>query len=449
LTSDLLDILNAFSNLCIGVDSFVKDWDVRHGKSAPAAARSFAALAREITRKMREDASVLRADIQGGGTPDRDSVLALNKRVKTLTQIAGILDHSTQRSLHPVISPTVQCELTHLGVPGQVLVTGYREMSYELWTFQRTHFVGLADDAVLDSISWPIFIFFVPHPPLDWPLHQVLVFHEIGHAKYDRMQKSIPRTVPAELKAKETATAGDLVKSLQIKSTIQTYLKILSNWIEELFSDLIGTLLVGPAYVLGFGRVLGGFFPLENASSTHPPPALRLRLMLEVLTKRALISGNLPGGVPELFAAWSAEVTRIDTSKSYRSSERRSVPNELIPLLIAGSKGIFHEIEAMALKALGDRPATSNTQKIDLDRATILHRLKIPPVEDPATPTLTGSGSPLEAARIFSTCWMAFYLGLADPTLADKHGELSLFYGNAVLEALDAAESLRVWAKMQ
>jgi hypothetical protein len=372
--------------------------------------------------------------------------LALNQRAKIVTQIISILDHSTQRSLHPVLSPTVQSHLAELKLDGQVLVTGTRDLSYELWTFTKTYFHGLVTADVLMKVKWPILLFLVPHPPLDWALHHLLVFHELGHAQFRARRPAIKIPVPTSLQSIDSAPGQvDLLDRLRLRQKIMEYNKIIRNWIEEIYADLFGLLSAGPAFIFPFVRVLGGFFPLDIASYSHPPIALRLWLMLEAFRKRGFDSSNMPERARNTLIAWDAETTRIHNARAYRSSEKNPAEAEILEELVDGAVKIVPDIIAHIETTLGGRACTPSTFALDLDRSGYLFDLKIPPIEVDVPPVLDDPGTPMPAPRIFSVVWMAFYRAITDAPDADGASAVAKQLGSTLLESLDAAEALRMW----
>ena len=71
----------------------------------------------------------------------------------------------------------VQRQLATLGIDGDVLVTSIRDVSYELYPIDEAE----AKHSTLVRTAYlvqrkPIFVFRVPHPPLDRAMYHVLLF---------------------------------------------------------------------------------------------------------------------------------------------------------------------------------------------------------------------------------------------------------------------------------
>ena len=91
-------------------------------------ARDLSRAARAIAENMRREAESHLKTLSATGVVDLASVLALNQRAQTAEDLHALVENSTHRTLHPVLSPTVRAELEALGVPGPVLVAGTRDV---------------------------------------------------------------------------------------------------------------------------------------------------------------------------------------------------------------------------------------------------------------------------------------------------------------------------------
>jgi len=127
-------------------------------------------------------------------------------------------------------------------------------------------------------------------------IHGVLA-HELGHALYDR--RDIARGLLPKIKVNE-----DLVKNLVRmmfenqqkqgnptpelrlrKQVTQEITGRVNGWVKELCSDAIGIRLFGPALFFAATHLLISFIHMDKTSETHPPPRLRVRLMIRMLKK--------------------------------------------------------------------------------------------------------------------------------------------------------------------
>jgi hypothetical protein len=114
-----------------------------------------------------------------------------------------------------------------------------------------------------------------------------LLWHEVGHLiaeesnifgtnKITKIEPQIVLTTPPQLNESTTKT----LKLLAAQTLVR--------WMEEIFSDLIAILLLGPAYTFSFMELLSitvSEGKYSYFSRTHPPDALRLREQRKLLEK--------------------------------------------------------------------------------------------------------------------------------------------------------------------
>lgn len=412
----------------------IQRWIDDHQGAAPAAHR-LAVLAIEIARQAALLANRRLTTLTGGGQVDMNSVRALHKHLGSCNALFELLEHSSRDSLHPVLSPMVQGQLTALEVIGDVLVTSVRDNSYELLTIRQTEYGHLVRTAYLNTFVLPIFVFRVPHPPADWSLYHILLFHEIGHATF--LERGVTKMflIPDELQPKSEGA------QLLFDRNRQHYYEMCANsWYEELFADVIGLELSGPGYVLAFCRVLGGGGGLNAGSATHPPAGLRILLMLDSLEYRGLID-ELPAKVKAMLRAWHATVKQLDARANYTVSDKSDNDLRIIMgLLVKAMKESYTGLQAQARTIVPDYTAARVQE--DLRRGKFLHELRIPPIEINGAPGAV-TGSPLASPQIFASCWAAYMLSLEASSAAMD------VFEKALLESLDAAESLRRWIATQ
>jgi len=263
-------------------------------------------------------------------------------------------------------------------------------------------------------------------------------FHEIGHAVFHNLgiDKSFP--IPTEL---QPATQ-EPTEQFGVRKTQLYYATCANRWYEELFADVIGLELAGPAYVLAFFKVLAGAFGIAPASPSHPPTGLRILLMLDSLESRSLID-VLPERARGLLRAWMTRLRKLDGDKGYVSSvkEDAEFSLRLMPILVREMKTAYAGVRDEARAVLSEYSTEKLTE--DLQRGYQLYTRQIPPIEVDSKPTLTAPGIPLEAARVFAACWCAYMHSL------EKDNPLTLeTLDKVLLESLDGAESLRMWRQL-
>ncbi len=393
----------------------------------------------------------------------REDIVALHRRLLWLNSVSAAVQQSTHPSLHPVISPTVQTLLRELKVDGQVLVSGADTLeAYELSTLGQDSFRELVHPKALAAVkTWPFLIFTIPRPPLDWALHYTLIVHEIGHAVFaarkigDSLQLQVPSHLVNPLGALRPDSSRREVESLMLLAKqADDFAKIADDWIEELFADAFGLLMVGPAYVSAFCRVVGMSGRLDSATNTHPPAALRLHLMGRIVGPREYLK-LLPPFAADAIRGWISESDQVHNVGPYRS--RQGADGELqnlLPLLCKESERLHDQLVACAAEVLGERVHTVTAQNLDAERADRLARLSVPIVEQQRLPALDKPGQPLDVARVLAGHWIAYYkTAELKKTPESKpeadHTEIMSKYGDRLLGSLDAVEALRAWLEEQ
>jgi hypothetical protein len=410
------------------------EWKNAHAADAPPAALNLAILGYEIVLETKRE--IEKSLDAASPVASIEAVRGLNERINVLVRHIGLdLDHCTQSSLHPVLSPTVQTQLDRLGIAGQVLVSGTREMSYELCTLEAKHFHSLISEEKLSEIAWPIFIFRVPHPPLDWPLHHVLLFHEIGHALF--RNNPLPFEVP-DLPELDPRGAANLIERAKRSILLRKFVDAYSSWVEELFADAVGFLVSGPCYLQAFCRVLGGFFTFDQFSHSHPPTAFRVNLLGHALKDRAFV---LAGRQGEILNSWPEEARRIHENHKYVAGDDDA--RKILPLLLRETAKAHQRIVDSVVSVLGQAACTPAMLADDVSSAAIYEKLGVLPVEKDPFPTPGQPGEPRSAERVFSICWLS-YVGDV-PVGHPQNDKRCLRHGDALLEALDGCEALRTW----
>lgn len=427
------DSLRSLHYLSEGLRESLEDWLSRQGTRAPQAARALAKIAIGIASRMKSDVEIHYADLSSGHDVSAETIVGLAARVDVIEDLHAVLERSTYASLHPVLSPTIRHELHELKIGCSVLATGTNDPSYELWTYDRDSFADIVDDESLDDVDWPLRVFRVPHPPLDWPLHHVLIYHELGHAAYTPLH--IP--TPIELILSEDA---DLVDRMRAAQTESIYRECMTNWMEEVFADTLGVLLAGPAYALAFCRFLGSFFPLDVASSTHPPLRIRISLIKHVLDTHGY-TDHMPSAGRDLLNSWAAESGEI---APFRQNE--DVPNDdVLRLLIRDIRKAHVKICAAAANVAGSRVYAPSSVQEDAERGRWIYGLGIPSIE--VSPDAGGEPLALSPARIFSAAWMAYLHAIANEPETEFPSARGRMVADVLLGSLEGADAIRAWKR--
>lgn len=196
----------------------------------------------------------------------------------------------------------------------QIIIGGVSELNYyfrEIGERVSQIFLSIDLEDILQKEEFPNQLFRLQvclNPPSGILLH-CLLGHEIGHAvyKHTRMSSKIlptleyephaftelvrlrlqqwmeelskePGQTPPQLILEQTREFTEYVTRIEV-FTIASY------WVEELFCDIIGTGLFGPAFICASSMFLLPFKPIDDASNTHPSSRLRIQWSINALER--------------------------------------------------------------------------------------------------------------------------------------------------------------------
>jgi len=198
--------------------------------------------------------------------------------------------------------------------PGsKLMVSSVPENNYyfsEISPKIKEFFSSLQIDTVLSGYgmdSRDIFHLQLSNNPPCNILSHCLLGHEIGHAIYlknnveqtispliqfdqnavkrtaDSMYRSFmaslsSTTIPQQIGLQQTRQSIEYLVSIQLPI-------ITTSWAEELFSDIIGTGLFGPAFICSLSILLLPFDDIDISSESHPPSRFRIQSCLTALNR--------------------------------------------------------------------------------------------------------------------------------------------------------------------
>lgn len=256
----------------------------------------------------------------------------------------------------PTLTPLLEAftRLLEPLVPGcPPIFRPVRDFNYEIEEVHAGDFVPLLGGGV-QSHPWPLLFITLPTGLLDSPRSHILVSHEIGHAiaaahreKVDQRETerrdataagtSVPSAIPSLL-PRPSPTRKEISRIVrerwkemglppikppipgQQQADVAVLMQLLAQvsgeidelcefWLEELFSDAVGTCLFGPAFLVAMLETLLTTGSMERGTSTHPPLAARLLCIGKTLQHTALgfSSQSFPPNLRARFDASMAE----------------------------------------------------------------------------------------------------------------------------------------------
>jgi len=176
-------------------------------------------------------------------------------------------------------------------------------------TFEALHReVGLVDVYPVVSLQQPHWFAVLKDPPthplylapeslIDDPGELPLVFHEIGHVLFRLWDPAFPQYVTgvllstAQRKAQEIQAISDPHLRADMLATLQAWMPLVYNQVEELVCDVVGALLGGSAFAvtLAVGLFVTATNPFDYAQTgNYPPLDCRMRASGIVLRGRGL-----------------------------------------------------------------------------------------------------------------------------------------------------------------
>lgn len=312
---------------------------ITHRERQEVGATNYLRLLGELLDRYRKGFNRYRA--QAAAPPDQ--------RLRWLQQVgSGLaeLEHLFGRlsvPVAPTLTPLLAAftRLLDRLVPGRPpIFRPVRDFNYELEEFHSTDFADLLL-AATKLHQWPMLFITLPTGLLDSPRAHVLVAHEIGHAVAAVHREKValngverdaaaaagtalppavapllpepvaPRKellqiakdrwnetgLPAPQKPTGTQPTVDGALLLEIVAAVGVDANDLAQaWLEEIFSDAVGTCLFGPAFMVSMLEVLLTTGSMERGTPSHPPLAARLKCIGRTLQHPEL--GFDPGRLP-------------------------------------------------------------------------------------------------------------------------------------------------------
>jgi hypothetical protein len=174
----------------------------------------------------------------------------------------------------------------------------------------------------------------VPYTALDEPRDYLAIPHEVGHYAFWH-GRAVPAAPPCGREHYYCSMLAD-----DAKAALDPYAQFPQwayVWLEELFADVFGCWLVGPAAALTVQHVMRNHTLTEFITSDgdHPVPVLRPYLHMKALHARDLQSASITTWTPSadlLKADWDIEARRHTTEFDVGEA----APVEIADALVAG-----------------------------------------------------------------------------------------------------------------
>lgn len=144
----------------------------------------------------------------------------------------------------------------------------FEEVDLSRYLEWRLHYRSIPVDLIENRPT-----LFLPKIEYTNPLNWSILVHEMGHTLKKPLQD-----IFSDNDIKEISTTGDGIKMLE-------------NWTEEVWCDLIALKLLGPSYLasyITFSLLLASSGKIEESSPTHPADRFRISIMKAYLDKMGI-----------------------------------------------------------------------------------------------------------------------------------------------------------------
>jgi hypothetical protein len=252
-----------------------------------------------------------------------------------------------------------------------------------------------------------------------------------------KLDENLVKTM-AKTMYEEQSKQGNPTPELRLRKQVTEEIAVRVNgWVKELCSDAIGILLFGPALFFAAAHLLTSFIHMDKSSETHPPPRLRVRLMMRML-KQFYSVDKWKAELQAFSRDWDdVSASQIPGGNFYDQVALETISDAVLDLIAeAGSRAISV-----------DKRYT--TEKFDRDVATLAPFFlnHIPPGETGPY----GRGTAVELASVINAGWHVYLCDFETfrKSLHPKDGETRFTAATKlhelVLKALEISEMKTAW----
>jgi len=244
-----------------------------------------------------------------GADPYEDLLADFSDNIK-LVWIINALVHFMEHSSHENVSQSTVFLIDRLtrdfGGDSRFLLTPIFENNFTYRNIGE-HIRDLIHDAfpnskdILEKFPQNFSVLSFPSIHRDNIVPTILLAHEVGH--FFSNIKNLEKKVYPEIKL-DYSTFTDYINKTVLKEKEQfsdqktqtliannwEYLwKSIQSWIRELLADAIGFRLTGPVFVFMLSETLLSISHHSEMTDEHPPPSMRIKIILEQIEKKEFI----------------------------------------------------------------------------------------------------------------------------------------------------------------
>ena len=253
--------------------------------------------ARRIDGRLENEKSIVAADLLSSEELET-RLHRVTNLIPFLHLLLGFVDGSDVHRSPGQLIPTLRRYTQSILPMSEIVVSSKPELNYSIHDIAgplRELFLGTSVEASCALLPDLLFMVNIPAVESGQILIHGVLAHELGHALYDKQEIAkglLPKIKLNEDLVKKLAKMmyenqlkqGNPTPELRLRKQVtQEITGRVNGWVKELCSDAIGIRLFGPALFFAALHLLISFTHIDESSLTHPPPRLRVRLMLRML----------------------------------------------------------------------------------------------------------------------------------------------------------------------
>lgn len=331
------------------------------------------------------------------------------KLLPLLHDLVGFVDGSDVHHSPSQLIPTLRRYSRSILPTSEIIVSSKPELNYsiqDIATPLRKLFFKTSVEPSCALLPELLFVVNIPAVESGQVLIHGVLAHELGHALYDRHDIAkglLPKVKVNEDLVKNLVTVmlenqrkeGDPTPELRLRKQVtQEITGRVHGWIKELCSDAIGIRLFGPALFFAAAHLLISFLHLDKATETHPPPRLRVRLMIRMLKQRYSVEKWTPA-LQSFSRDWDeVSAGQIHGTNLYDQIALETINDAVLDLIS----------ESADLATSGFKCYTTEQFDHDVAKLAPLFLKHIPPGEMPPY----GRGTSVELASVINAGWHVY-----------------------------------------
>jgi hypothetical protein len=218
-----------------------------------------------------------------------------SKLLPYLHRVLGFVDGSDVHRCPAQLIPTLRRYVREIIPDAEIVVSSKPELNYSIQDIAgllKGLFMATPLQTTCTSLPEPLFLLNIPAVESGQILIHGVLAHELGHTLYTkhklaeyllpqiRLDENLIITLARNLQQAQQNPAPEI----RLRELVtQELTDRINGWVKELSSDAIGVRLFGPALFFAEVYLLTSFSHIDKGGKTHPPPRLRIKLMIQTL----------------------------------------------------------------------------------------------------------------------------------------------------------------------